>query len=130
MRILLLVVAGLALIGFIAVAVVLPQMESSETKAAAGTLIAGAAPAQQQVAAAAEKTGNLADSGKGLKLEPSSDPKLGGFKWVVQDNVSIHGWNKENAIEIGLTPVLAGGKVSWRCHGYPNVAMPASCGGR
>ncbi|MFZ1909682.1 MAG: hypothetical protein WAU52_11430 [Burkholderiales bacterium] len=130
MRILLLVVAGLALVGFIVVAVVLPQMESSETKGAAQALIAGAAPAQQQVAAAAEKAGSLAAAGKGLKLAPKSDPTHGDFKWVIQDNGSIHGWNAKNALEIGLTPVLTGGKVSWRCNGYPNVAMPASCGGR
>ncbi|HUJ86894.1 MAG TPA: hypothetical protein VLX30_08595 [Burkholderiales bacterium] len=130
MRILLLVVAGLALVGFIVVAVVLPQMESSETKAAAQALIAGAAPAQQQVAAAAEKAGNLSGAGKGIKLAPQSDPKHGELKWVVQDGGEIRGWNEKNAIEIGLAPVLAGGKVSWRCHGYPNVAMPASCGGR
>jgi hypothetical protein len=130
MRILLLVVAGLALIGFIVVAVVLPQMESSETKAAAQALISGAAPAQQQVDAAAEKAGNLAGAGKGLKLDPKSDSKYGELKWLVQDNGSIHGWNAKNAIEIRLTPVLAAGKVSWRCRGYPNVAMPASCGGR
>ncbi|MGH8745957.1 MAG: hypothetical protein ACREUK_05650 [Burkholderiales bacterium] len=130
MRILLLVVAGLALVGFIVVAVVLPQMQSSESKAAALALIAGAAPAQRQVAAAAEKAGSLAGSGKGLKLASRSDSKLGGFKWVVQDSGLIHGWNKENAIEIGLTPMLADGKLSWRCQGYPNVAMPANCGGR
>jgi hypothetical protein len=118
MRILLLVVAGL------------PQMESSETKAAAQALIAGAAPAQQQVSAAAEKAGSLAGSGKGVKLAPMSDSKHGGLKWVIQDNGLIHGWNEKNAIEIGLTPVLSGGKVSWRCQGYPNVAMPANCGGR
>ncbi|MGH8749125.1 MAG: hypothetical protein ACREU5_08445 [Burkholderiales bacterium] len=120
----------MALVGFIAVAIVLPQMQSSESKAAARALIAGAAPAQQQVAATAGKAGTLAGAGKGLKLAPRSDSKLGGFKWVVQDNGSIHGWNKENAIEIGLTPVLAGGTLSWRCRGYPNVAMPANCGGR
>ena len=130
MRILLLVGAGLALVGFIVVAVVLPQMQSSETKAAAQALIAGAAPAQHLVAAAAEKAGNLAGAGKGVKLVPVSDSKHGGLKWVVQDNGSIHGWNEKNAIEIGLTPMISGGKVNWHCQGYPNVAMPASCGGR
>lgn len=130
MRILLLVVAALALVGFIVVAVVLPQMQSSETKAAAQALIAGAMPAQQQVAAAAEKAGKLAGAGKGVRLTPHTDSKYGELKWVVQDNGSIHGWNEKNAIEIGLAPVLSGGKVSWQCHGYPNVAMPADCGGR
>jgi hypothetical protein len=130
MRILLLVVAGLALVGFIVVAVVLPQMQSSETKAAAQALIAGAAPAQQEVAAAAEKAGSLVDAGKGVKLAPEPDSGHGAMKWLVLDNGAIHGWNEKNAIEIGLTPALAGGKVSWRCQGYPNVAIPASCGGR
>ena len=130
MRIVLLVVAGLALAAFVVVAVVLPQMQSAEAKAAGQALIAGAAPVQQQLAEAAEKTGSLAGIGKGLKLAPRSDPKHGELKWMIQDNGVIHGWNKKNAIEIGLTPVLAGGKVSWRCRGYPNTAMPASCGGR
>jgi hypothetical protein len=130
MRILLLVVAGLALVGFVAVAVVLPQMQSSEAKAAAQALIAGAAPAQQQVAAAAEKTGSLTGAGKGVKLASAPDSGHGGMKWLVQDNGSIHGWNEKNAIEIRLTPALSGGKVSWHCQGYPNVAMPATCGGR
>jgi hypothetical protein len=130
MRILLLVVAGLALIGFIVVAVVLPQMQSSEAKSAAQALISGAAPAQQEVAAAAEKAGSLAGAGKGVKLAPQPASEHGALKWLVQDNGLIHGWNEKNAIEIGLTPRLSGGKVSWRCRGYPNVAMPASCGGR
>jgi len=42
MRIGLLIVAGLALIGFLAVAVVLPQMAGTEAKEAAQALIAGA----------------------------------------------------------------------------------------
>jgi len=130
MRIVLLIVAGLALAAFVVVAVVLPQMESAETKAAGQALIAGAAPAQQQIATVAEKAGSLDGTGKGLKLAPKSDPKHGEFKWMVQDNGLIHGWNEKNAIEIALAPVLTGGKVSWRCSGYPNTAMPATCGGR
>jgi hypothetical protein len=130
MRIVLLVVAGLALVVFVVVAVVMPQMESANAKAAAQSLIAGTAPAQQRIAAAAEKAGSLAGSGKGLKLASKSDSKNGEFKWVVEDNGAIRGWNKSNAIEIALTPVLTGGKVSWACRGYPNAAMPASCGGR
>ena len=50
MRIGLLVVAALALIGFLVVAVVLPQMAGAEAKDAAQALIAGAQPAQQQIA--------------------------------------------------------------------------------
>jgi hypothetical protein len=130
MRIVLLVVAGLALVGFVVVAVVLPQMESAETKSAAQALIAGAAPAQQQIAAAAEKAGKLVGVGKGLKLATQSDSKHGELKWVVADDGAIRGWNEKNAIEIALTPVLSGGKLSWNCRGYPIVAMPASCGGR
>ena len=42
MRIGLLVVAGLALIGFLAVAVVLPQMAGTEAKEATQALVAGA----------------------------------------------------------------------------------------
>jgi hypothetical protein len=130
MRIVLLVVAGLALVGFVVVAVVLPQMESAETKAAAQALISGAAPAQQQIASAAEKAGKLAGVGNGLKLASQSDSKHGELKWVIGANGAIRGWNEKNAIEIALTPVLSGGKLSWNCRGYPNVAMPASCGGR
>jgi hypothetical protein len=130
MRIVLLVVAGLALVGFVVVAVVLPQMESAETKAAAQALISGAAPAQQQIASAAEKAGKLAGTGKGLKLASQSDSKHGELKWVIGADGAIRGWNEKNAIEIALTPVLSGGKLSWNCRGYPNVAMPASCGGR
>jgi len=129
MRIVLLVVAGLALAGFVVVAVVLPWMESAETKGAAQALIAGARPAEQQIAATAEKAGSLAGAGRGIKLAPRSDPKHGEFKWVVEDNGAIRGWNEKNAIEIAVTPVLAGGKVSWRCRGFPNDAMPAGCGG-
>jgi len=108
----------------------MPQMESANAKAAAQSLIAGTAPAQQQIASAAEKAGSLAGSGKGLKLASKSDSKNGEFKWVVEDNGAIRGWNESNAIEIALTPELTGGKVSWACRGYPNAAMPASCGGR
>ena len=52
MRIGLLIFAGLALIGFLVVAVVLPQMEGASLKEAAQALVSGADPAKQQVAAA------------------------------------------------------------------------------
>ena len=129
MRNLLLGVAILALIGFIVVAVVLPQMATSESRGAAQALVAGANGAKGQVAAAAEKAKNLAGSGKGVKLAPSNDPKHGEMKWIVEDDGTIRGWNAKNAIEIAITPHLRGGKVDWSCKGYPNDAMPASCGG-
>ena len=52
MRAALIVVAILALAGFLAVAVVLPQMAGSESRDAAQALIAGADGARQQIAAA------------------------------------------------------------------------------
>jgi len=131
MRIILLLVgAALALAVFVVVVVVLPRMERAESRGAAQALIAGASLAQTQIAATARKAGSLAGAGHGIKLSSRSDPKHGEFKWVVEDNGMIRGWNKKNAIEIAITPVLAGGTVSWRCRGFPNDAMPASCGGR
>jgi hypothetical protein len=130
MRIGLLIVAALALIGFIVVAFVLPQMAGTEAKDAANALVAGAQAAQQQVSGAAEKNGNLAGAGRGVKLAPKSDAKHGELKWIVGEDGSIRGWNEKNALEIALTPSLQGGKVGWNCKGYPVNAMPASCGGR
>ena len=130
MRTGLLVVAGLVLIGFLVVAVVLPQMAGSEAKEAAQALVAGAEPARQQVTAAAEKSGNLTGTGKSVKLAPKSDPKHGELKWLVAENGEIRGWNEKNALEIAVLPAMQGGKVSWNCRGYPVDAMPASCGGR
>ena len=130
MRAALLVIAGLALVGFIAVSFVLPQMAGSEAKEAAQTLVAGTEAAKQQVAAAAEKAGNLIGAGASVKLAPKPDAKFGEFKWIVEPNGSIRGWNEKNAIEISVTPKLDGGKVGWTCRGYPNASMPASCGGR
>ncbi len=130
MRIGLLLVAGLALIGFLVVAVVLPQMAGAEARDAAQALIAGAEPARQQISAAAEKSARLAGAGKGIKIAPKTDPKHGDMKWIVGDDGSVRGWNEKNALEIALTPTLQGGKVSWNCKGYPVNAMPASCGGR
>lgn len=126
----LLVVAGLALIGFLAVAVVLPQMAGTEAKEAAQALISGAEPAKQRVSGAAEKAGKLAGTGKDIKAVEKSDPKHGAMKWIVADNGAIRGWNEKNALEVALTPTLQGGKVTWSCKGYPVSAMPASCGGR
>ena len=130
MRIGLLIVAGLALIGFLVVAVVLPQMAGTEAKEAAQALVAGAQPAQQQVSAAAEKNGNVSGAGKGVKLAPKNDPKHGDLKWIVGDDGAIRGWNEKNALEVALTPSLQAGKVSWNCKGYPVSAMPTNCGGR
>jgi len=130
MRIGLLVVAGLALIGFLVVAVVLPQMAGTEAKEAAQALVAGTQPAQQQVSAAAEKNGNVSGAGKGVKLAPKNDPKHGDLKWIVGDDGAIRGWNEKNALEVALTPSMQGGKLSWNCKGYPVSAMPTSCGGR
>jgi hypothetical protein len=129
MRVALIVIAGLALVGFIAVSFVLPQMAGTEAKEAAQTLVAGVDAAKQQVAAAAEKAGNLAGSGANVKLANKSDAKLGEFKWIVEANGAIRGWNEKNAIEIAVTPKLEGGKVAWTCRGYPNASMPATCGG-
>ena len=86
--------------------------------------------AKQQVAAAAEKAGNLTGAGTNIKLAPKADAKFGELKWIVEANGAIRGWNEKNAIEISVTPKLDGGKVSWTCRGYPNASMPASCGGR
>ena len=130
MRIALLVIAALALVGFLMVAVVLPQKAGADSKEAAQALVAGADPAKQQVAAAAEKAGNLAGSGKGVKVAPKSDSKFGEMKWIVEDGGAIRGWNEKNAIEVTLTPSMAGGKVAWNCKGYPVGSMPTSCGGR
>jgi type II secretory pathway pseudopilin PulG len=130
MRAALIVIAVLALAGFIAVAYVLPQMAGSDAKAAAQALLAGADAAQKQVAAAAEKSGNLGGSGKDVKVAVRTDAKYGELKWIVDANGAIRGWNERNAIEVSLTPALQGGKVSWSCRGYPITAMPAACGGK
>lgn len=129
MRAALIVVAILALAGFLAVAVVLPQMAGSEARDAAQALIAGADIAREQVAAAAKKSSSLAGSGKDLRLASRVDPKHGELKWIIEMNGAIRGWNEKNAIEISITPALQGGAVTWNCRGYPITAMPASCGG-
>jgi len=130
MRGALLAVAGLALIGFLAVAVVLPRMSGSEAREAGAALVSGAEAAKQQVAAAAEKSGKLEGSGAGIKLAPRSDPKHGELKWIVSENGAIRGWNEKNALEVTLLPTLQAGKISWNCRGYPVDAMPPSCGGK
>ncbi len=130
MRVGLLIVAAIALIGFLAVAVVLPQMAGAEAKDAAQGLIAGADQARQQVGGAAEKSGNLAGSGKDVKIPEKNDAKHGNMKWIVSENGVIRGWNEKNVLEVALTPSLAGGKVAWNCKGYPVSAMPPTCGGR
>jgi hypothetical protein len=125
-----LVIAALALIGFLLIAVVLPQMAGSEAKEAAQALISGAEPAQREIAAAAEKAGSLAGSGKDIRLAPKNDPKFGDLKWIVSEGGAVRGWNERNALEVTFMPVLQGGKATWTCRGYPVNAMPASCGGR
>ena len=130
MRAALLVIAGLALAGFVAVSFVLPGMAGSEAKEAAQALINGAEAPKQQVTAAAEKSGNLAGAANNVKVAAKVDPKLGELKWIVEASGAIRGWNEKNAIEISVTPKLEAGKVSWACRGYPNASMPASCGGR
>jgi hypothetical protein len=130
MRGALLVVAGLALIGFLAVAVVLPRMAGSEAKEAGQALVAGAEAAKQQVSAAAEKNGKLEGAGAGIKVASKSDSTHGELKWIVSENGAIRGWNEKNALEITLIPTLQSGKTSWSCKGYPVDAMPPSCGGK
>jgi hypothetical protein len=130
MRAALLVIAGLALIGYVAVAWVLPSMAGSELRAAAHALVSGAEPAKQQVASRAEKSGNLAGAGNGVKLVEKDDPKYGKMKWIVAENGAIRAWNEGNALEVTFTPSLQGGKTSWSCKGYPVDAMPAGCGGK
>lgn len=126
----LLIVAGLALAGFIVISVVLPQMAGGEVRDAAAALVAGADAAKGPVSAAAEKAANIVGAGANVKIPAKSDAKYGEFKWIVEQNGVIRGWNEKNAIEIALTPSLSAGKVSWTCRGYPAAAMPASCGGR
>jgi hypothetical protein len=130
MRAALLVIAGVLMLGYAAVAWVLPSMAGSEVKAAAEALIAGAEQAKQQVAAAAEKSGQLAGAGNGIKVAPKNDPKHGEMKWIVAENGAIRGWNGKNALEVTLTPSLQGGKTSWSCRGYPVGAMSPNCGGK
>lgn len=129
MRVGLLAVAALALIGFVVVAVILPEMAGAKSKQAAEALIAGAEPGKQDVAHNAEKAGKLAGAGKGVKIAPQNNQN-GSLKWIVEDDGTIRGWNEQNALEIALTPAFQTGKVSWECKGYPVSAMPQSCGGR
>lgn len=129
MRVGLLVVAALALIGFVVVAVVLPQMAGAKSKEAAEALIAGAEPAKAQVAANIQKSGAVAGSGKDVKVAPQGG-KHGNLKWIVENDGTIRGWNEQNALEVALTPSLQAGTLAWSCKGYPVGAMPASCGGR
>jgi hypothetical protein len=130
MRAALIVVAVLALTGFLAVAVVLPRMAGSESREAAQVLIAGADGVKQQVTAAAEKAGKLAGTGKDIKLPARTDAQHGELKWIVEPDGTIRGWNEKNAIEVSIVPTLQAGKVTWHCRGFPITAMPASCGGR
>jgi len=130
MRIVLLMVAGLALAGFLVVAVVLPRMAGAETKDAAQALLSGVDAAQKQVTERAEKAGKLDGSGKDVKIAARNDPKHAELKWLVSENGAIRGWNEKNAIEVTLTPSMSDGKVAWTCKGYPVSAMPVSCGGR
>ena len=130
MRVGLLVVAGAALLGFLAIAVVIPQMEGGESRDAAAVLVSGTNTAKSEVTAAAEKAGNLAGAGANIKIAPKSDPKYGDLKWIVEPGGVIRGWNEKNGIEIALTPTLAGGKVAWICRGYPAQSMPVTCGGK
>jgi hypothetical protein len=130
MRGALLVIAGLALIGFLAVAVVLPRMAGSEAKEAGQALVAGAEAAKQRVGAAAEKNGKLEGAGAGIKVASKNDPKHGELKWIVSENGAIRGWNEKNALEITLIPTLQSGKTTWSCKGYPVDATPPSCGGK
>jgi len=130
MRAALLVIAVLALVGFVAVSWVLPGMAGQKAREAAQALIAGTEQLKQQVGAAAEKAGNLGGSGANVKAPAKKDPNFGELKWIVEQNGAIRGWNEDNAIEISVTPTLQGGKVSWACRGYPNASMPATCGGR
>lgn len=127
-RAILIVVAVLALAGFLTVAVILPQMQGSEAREAAQALISGADAAKQQVEAAAKKAGTLAGAGNGIKL--ASRVEHGELKWIVEQNGAIRGWNELNAIEISIMPTLQGGSVTWVCRGYPITAMPANCGGK
>jgi hypothetical protein len=130
MRAILIVVAILALAGFLTVAVILPQMAGGAAREAAQALIEGADAAKQQVEAAAQKAGNLAGAGKDIKLPSRTDPKHGELKWVVEPNGAIRGWNEQNAIEISIVPTQQGNSVTWNCRGYPITTMPAACGGR
>ncbi len=130
MRVGLLIVAGLALIGFIAIAVILPQMQSGEVRDAAAVLVSGANAAKTEVTAAAEKAANLAGAGTNVKIAAKSDPKYGELKWIVEPGGVIRGWNEKNAIEVAMIPTLAGGKVAWMCKGYPAQSMPVTCGGK
>lgn len=130
MRIGLIVVAVLALAGFLVVAVILPQKEGNDAKEAAQALIAGAGPAQKQVADAAEKAGSLGIAGSEVKIAARNDAKHGELKWIVSPVGAIRGWNEKNALEVTFTPSLQAGKIAWACRGYPVSAMPTTCGGR
>ena len=110
------------------------MMADAEAREAAQALLAGSDAAKKQIAAAAEKTKSLDGAGAGIKLAPTKNPKFGELKWIIAPSGEIRGWNEQNALEIqleiALTPIMQSGKVSWRCRGYPNRAMPADCGGR
>src|SRR5688500_9300335 len=105
-------------------------MDESEARGAAQALVSGTETDRQEVAATVEKAGNVAGSGRGIKVQARTGPEHGEMKWIVSDNGAIRGWNEKNALEVTLTPLLKGGKADWNCKGYPVNAMPTNCGGR
>src|SRR4051812_49726581 len=118
MRIVLLMVAGLALAGFLVVAVVLPQMAGAETKQAADALLAGAEAAQKQVTERAEKSGNVAGSGAEVKITAKKDPKHGGLKWLGAEKGALRGWNEKKAIQNKPIPSMPGRQIALARQGY------------
>src|SRR4051812_7229204 len=113
MRVSLLVVAALALIGFVVVAVVVPQTQGAKAKEAAQALVAGAGPAQQQVSSTVEKSGNLSGAGRGVKIAEKSDPKAGRLKWIPAQDGADPGRKVGNALQGALPPNAQARRRGW-----------------
>jgi hypothetical protein len=115
--------AWLALI-FIAPAGLMVYLLSGFTlRAQVSDMIDVTASYRNAIAEAAEKSGSLRDIGAGIKLKRTENID---YTYIDRDGTVII-YNMPGGVLVVLSPVFERGKITWRCFGLPERAMPPDC---
>ena len=116
----------LAIIALVAVAMFISTDRVNSRRTYNSELIQSASPLRLDIERAAEKSGKIAGSGRGLRPVPPT--RFIDFSYVGEDG-AIFLQSRKTEATVLLVPRMVNGKVQWDCRGFPETAMPGSCRG-
>jgi len=113
----------LAFLVSLPLAIILPTYDCITPRVKAGEIILSASMARTEIADRFAQSHTLEGSGVGVRVEEFG--RLAYTRVMPEGTIILVG--KDPAIAVVFEPFLQKGKLEWKCKGYPENAVPASC---